>query len=167
MSFLKIAFITLSLFSLTWANEVKKRRAIPKLPEKPKMEMLTDQKILERVDPHGKQENKPTHEVLQKTNECLVCHTLSTGPMTTKPLKNETCFNCHNQSPHSGIEEHLKHKISCIDCHSIHRGQSIEVNDSSSSTLWNKPQHKEIEAGLINKKASFPMLKKNCTDCHK
>lgn len=167
MTLFKILLILITTLNFVSANEVKKRRAIPKLPEKPKMEALTDQKILERVDPHGKKELKPSLEVLQKTNECLVCHSFSANVITTKPLKNETCFNCHNQSPHSGIDEHLKHKVSCIDCHSVHRGQSIEATDNSSALLLNKPQHKEIEAGFINKKANFPMLKKNCTDCHK
>lgn len=167
MTLFKILFITLTILCFAQANEVKKRRAVPKLPEKSKMELPVDQKILERVDPHGKKEIKPSLEIVQKTNECLVCHSLSADGMTTKPLKNETCFNCHNPSPHSGIEEHLKHKVSCIDCHSVHRGQSIDAPESSSAPLWNKPQHKEIEAGFLNKKANFPMMKKNCTDCHK
>lgn len=142
----------------------KKRKSIPLLPEKPVIEIIPPEKSLERVDPHGKSNLKPSLEEVQSTDACLVCHGIHESKLITKSISNETCFNCHNQSPHSGIVEHRKHKVSCLDCHSVHRGKVIP--SESGHNFFKNQFEKKIDEGLVYRKSTSPMLKKNCLECH-
>lgn len=165
MKNLKLILLLFSFFFTLSSVAQKKRRPVPTLPPKNSTELTIPEKNLERVDPHGIKNVKPSFEQAKSTNGCLICHSIQESTLKTKTTVAESCFSCHNHSPHSGIEEHLKNKISCTDCHSPHRGNAIEP--APSSGLFNSFKNKEIESGLIEKKASSPMLKKNCTECHK
>lgn len=166
-------FSIFAVFSFQIHAEVKipkstqKRRAVPLLPTKPNLEVPYTEKSFSRVDPHGSKHVKPTHELAQKTNECLVCHFFQATQLKTKSISTEICFNCHNKSPHSGVREHenLNPKITCVDCHSFHRGESQDTLPTSG--LFKKFRAQEIEAGLVRKETNSGMLKKSCTECHK
>lgn len=166
MKLIHLVFACLVLGLSVSANDIKKRRAVPKLPEKPKVEDSVVPTLLERVDPHGKKEITLSLTEVKNTNACLVCHSVNDDKLVSKPLKNETCFNCHNHAPHSGIEEHLKNKVSCVDCHAVHRSQGLTFEKSNSS-FFSKPYQKNLDEGLQFQKTSKAMLKKTCTDCHK
>lgn len=148
-----------------FATAEKKRRPVPVLPTKASLEIPYSEKKLTRVDPHGSKDNKPTSEQAKQMNECQVCHTFQGTEFKTRPTALASCFNCHNRAPHSGVVEHLKHKVSCTDCHTLHRGSSVESNPRS-GVFKNIREH-NIESGLVEKDAKSAMLKKTCIECHK
>lgn len=160
---MKSLFIFSCLLMCT-LNTQAKRKLAPQLPPKPQAAPYSESQFT-RVDPHGSTKNKPTITQVHEKNECLVCHSLQDNKLLTKTNSLESCMNCHNQSPHSGIQEHLKAKINCIDCHSFHRGDSISW--TAASGKFKGLPGKTLELGLSEKHNLYPMLKKNCMDCHK
>ncbi len=142
-----------------------KRRQVPSLPPKPVLDVPYSENKLIRVDPHGSKKIKPTKEQAQVANECLVCHIFQESDLKTKPTAQDSCFNCHNHSPHSGVQEHLKHKVTCTGCHTFHRGDSVEWTPKS-GIFKNQKAH-PIEEGLVERNSHSAMLKKTCVECHK
>ena len=161
----QIIFLVLVLFGSTSILAKPERKPTPKLPDKASLEVPYQQNSLTRVDPHGSPGVRPTPTQVQQQNECQVCHYFQEDNLRTRPKSVVTCFNCHNKSPHSGVEEHLRHKVSCIDCHTLHRG---------TATAWTAPSGKfndlpkeNLESGFVRKNSRSPMLRKTCVECHK
>ncbi|NUM57617.1 MAG: hypothetical protein HUU56_03250 [Bdellovibrionaceae bacterium] len=161
-------FIIISLSLIISAKPVLKqsRKPVPPLPEKSNLEKQFPSVILERVDPHGNKLIKPTEELITSTKECQICHTLENKKVSTHSQIKEICSSCHNKAPHSGIEEHFKHQVSCLDCHAVHRGSALH-DVTTNSHIFRQSSDKQIESGFIQRKASTGMLKKTCTECHK
>jgi len=135
-----------------------------KLPPKPAKEMppLSEAQF-ERVDPHGKETDLKDRKLIDQNKECLVCHTSgSKKEMTNAAL--ETCFNCHNKSPHSGIAEHTVQKITCISCHTFHRWDSKGIQKNSG--LFQQMKSVKSTDGYVLRSGSGLMIKKDCRDCH-
>ena len=128
---------------------------------------ITLSKAPGRMDPHGKRGQKPSLVQIAEPSPCIICHTVDkkNDRLILTPTMNEICINCHNTSPHSGVAEHLKHQVTCIACHSPHRGDQISwtPNSGKFQGLYEKPLASEE---LIDRPASSAMLKKNCGDCH-
>lgn len=158
--------VTLSLITSAKPTLQLPRKPIPPLPEKSNLEKQFPAVILERVDPHGNKLIKPTQELATTTKECQVCHRVEDKKISTFAQIKDICSSCHNNSPHSGVEEHLKHQVSCLDCHSVHRGSALK-EVTTNSHIFRHSSEKEIEPGFVQKKASTGMLKKTCTECHK
>lgn len=122
-----------------------------------------------RLDPHGPPDQKPSFAMIRERQECRFCHMVDGSGFKTIPVTNETCWNCHNQSPHSGVQEHRKHDVGCIKCHSPHRGSNLaglQKEPASSRTLSQQIELPENSKLRIREK-SGAMLIKTCTDCHK
>ena len=162
---LLITFMISKAFAEDDLGPLPKRKIVPALPPHPDLDTPFQEKNYSRVDPHGALEIHPNKEQVQKQNECLVCHLVKGSEIGLKPKVEESCFNCHNHSPHSGIAEHLKAKITCTACHSFHRGDAVEWIKPSGrfSALFEKIG--ESDLSLMTK--THPMLRKRCTDCHK
>lgn len=158
-------FLILSCLCLNSYSD-QKRKKVPALPAKPSVENFISSANLNRVDPHGQSHVFPTKELARAQENCQVCHYFENSFMRTKTTTAESCTLCHNSSPHSGIVEHQKHNVTCLDCHSVHRGKSISWTTTDSS-LFKKLPIKELEPGLTTKSAQSAMLKKSCTECHK
>lgn len=144
------------------------RKPVPKLPPRPSEATSLAEILLDRVDPHGRRGVKPTVAMMTEVKACSVCHSLesaSTSQLSGIAKSSESCLNCHNSSPHSGVAEHLKHQVSCSSCHSSHRGDEIAWTPSTGrfKGLYDKPLAAE---DLVDRAATSAMLKKNCTDCH-
>lgn len=117
-----------------------------------------------RLDPHGHYGKKQSSQELQTNSNCKVCHSFNGQKWVTQPLEIETCFNCHNKTPHSGVAEHLKHQKDCLACHTVHRGDAIEY--SSSVSRFQSLRVKKDLGEAIEHGTSSAMLKKDCRDCH-
>lgn len=138
-----------------------------KLPPKPTEEMkpLLEAQMV-RVDPHGKITDKKDFSLIEKNRECLVCHSGNTKKIQSATAL-ETCFNCHNKAPHSGVVEHVIHEVTCVSCHSFHRwDDNYSAGSSNSSGIFSKIKNQKSTDGFVLKKGSGLMLKKNCKDCH-
>ncbi|HEX4925263.1 MAG TPA: cytochrome c3 family protein [Bdellovibrionales bacterium] len=116
-----------------------------------------------RVDPHGTATMRLSHEEIGRTSACTACHQKAGSKFTVRAGVEKTCLNCHSPSPHSGVDEHLKHKISCLDCHSPHRADRLEIK-SQKSFLKNQPALARDELELRAKPDA--MIKKDCVSCH-
>lgn len=113
-----------------------------------------------RLDPHGKPGMEFTQEMIKSNKECTVCH----SSQRKQPVVAETCFNCHNRAPHSGVAEHLSHNIKCLDCHSPHRAKN-PLGEAAGDLLKSRSFSTLSEGLIINSKPNH-MLRKSCTDCH-
>lgn len=157
--FLSVVFL---LAPKGWPQS-KRRKPVPALP--PAQTAPLSETRLTRVDPHGAQNKKPTIAQVQEFKECAVCHSFQVGQMTTHSDALQSCTNCHNSSPHSGIVEHQKHQITCISCHTFHRGDAVK--NPGASGRFKGLQVKPVPTGLVEKSTDSAMLKKTCLDCHK
>ncbi len=115
---------------------------------------------LSRLDPHGKPGTEFTYETIRSNKECSVCH----SAQRKSPITGETCFNCHNQAPHSGVAEHLAHRVKCLDCHTPHR--SREASKENPGELLKSHSFGSLPEGLtFHSKPNF-LIRKSCTECH-
>ena len=162
MKSLLVIFLVVCVGSIGYAK--KERKPVPALPKKSDLQVPYQQAKIVRVDPHGAKNTKPTVEQAKQQSECLICHTVQENTITTKASAVDTCFNCHNQSPHSGVPEHLKHQISCVDCHTLHRGSAVAW--SGYSGMFKDLSDTKPDQGLRLRYNPNPMLKKTCTECH-
>lgn len=138
-----------------------------KLPPKPTEEMkpLLETQMV-RIDPHGKVTDKKDMSLVEKNRECLVCHTANSKKIQST-VALETCYNCHNKAPHSGVVEHTVRDVTCISCHSFHRWDiSHSASSSNNSGIFSKMKGQQSTDGFVVKNGSGLMLKKDCKDCH-
>lgn len=160
---MKILIAILSMcLSLVVSAQTFQRKPVPKLPPKPKVPF--SETMQTRVDPHGAKNINPTVEQVKQSTECLVCHTVQNNKLSAKATAAESCSNCHNGAPHSGVQEHLKHKVTCTSCHTFHRGEAVEF--AATKGVFKHLTTKKLESGLQQKSSESAMLRKNCTDCH-
>lgn len=118
-----------------------------------------------RVDPHGKVGQHLTLQMVKDSHDCTICHQIQGEAVITKAKAEETCSNCHNKAPHSGVEDHLKYKITCISCHSFHRSDGKMMTEPSG--LFRGLHAKITTEGFIERTKPNAMIRKDCTECHK
>jgi len=120
---------------------------------------------LTRIDPHGKAQQEV--ELNEKQKDCLVCHRLERKDGVKKFVTHvtvETCLNCHNKAPHSGVIEHVVHEVTCLSCHSFHRWD--QTHFKRKSNLFTQASHDKKLNDYQLKTGSGLMIKKDCQDCH-
>ncbi|MCM2278430.1 MAG: hypothetical protein NDJ89_10180 [Oligoflexia bacterium] len=125
---------------------------------------------LTRLDPHGTRSAALAAIAPGSLNECKVCHVGTSGWKTLKPEVSGSCSSCHGRTPHSGVAEHVGRdyrgaKLDCLSCHSPHRADGHEAPASGGSLV--SPERKDLDpAQMVQKPASFAMLRRNCQECH-
>lgn len=135
---------------------------------------ISHSKDVKSIDPHGSPDYQLKTMNINENVRCKLCHIIKSGKLSLSKDGDTSCKICHTKFPHSGVAEHVKQGLGCLDCHRPHRADlegnkpdNPQISGLSETTFlrfkWSKLRSSR---GLIERKAVSPMLKMHCTGCH-
>ena len=138
---------------------------------------------LSRLDPHGAFDLKLSEVDLNQHPECKTCHLVNSSPAAKKAHQfgtreeiSDRCLSCHNSRPHSGLEEHMGHKltaemVSGLEQSSVHPSKAVskEINCLSCHRAHRSPINAtETQASAFFAKShGTKMMGHSCVECHR
>lgn len=140
----------------------KKRDQLPPKPTKNIQPILISR--LQRLDPHGDRNLIIDNSLIEREHGCQLCHSVNEGSRATMPLDLDLCYGCHNRSPHSGVLDHRRHDVTCLDCHEVHRSRSLLT--PKSNDRWHHFAGTPNSSEWVVHSKPNAMIKKDCKDCH-
>lgn len=141
----------------------KPREKLP--PRPPKTIQDLSPTHLQRLDPHGDSNVPVSNSLIEQVRSCQLCHSIKEGARITEPLPIELCLSCHNPSPHSGVLDHRRHEISCLDCHEVHRSKGVATPKNKNRWSSQYLALSNATEWVVRSKPNA-MIKKDCKDCH-